>query len=150
MAVTVIGALTGTLINEATRSVPGRHYAQVQTRTHAAATATDFIATWTAPHALKVVASYFMPLAAVTGDNTDTTFLNVVYAELAGIGATELSSLELLTGENLTANAKNSLNGVTAYTQVMVAGDVLALAAEKSNSGVLIPEGTWIIAYVNV
>jgi len=148
MAVTVVGALAGNQINEFVRSKPGYCMANVRTRTHLAVTATDYIGNWMAPHPVKLLASYFVPDDAVVGDNTDTTFLNVVDVGIAA-GTTELSSLELLTGFDLTANAKNDLSAGVGYATELQAGDVLALQAEKSNAGVLIPAGNWIIVYQN-
>jgi len=151
MAVTVVGALEGVQINNFEASVPGLHYAQVQTRAKAAGSeATKYLANWVAPCDCRLVESYFMPLAAVSGAATNSTHLNIVDVGLAGVGVVELSTLELLNTINLTANAKNALNGVTGYATDLSAGDVLALQGELLGTGLLVPEGTWVIVYDNV
>jgi hypothetical protein len=150
MAVTVVAALTDTLIDTFNASVPGRHYAQIFTRAKAAGSeGTKYLANWMAPHDCRLVESYFIPLAAVSGAATNATHLNVVWIGVAA-GSTELSTLELLSGINLTANAKNALNGLTGYTRDLVAGDVLALQGELLGTGLAVPEGTWVVVYDNV
>ena len=143
MAVTVLGAITN--INSAHRGLGvGYLYEAVPTVAHAAATATEYIGQWVAPHDCRLRAVYFLPLAAVTGANTNTTHLNVINVGVAA-GTTELANLDLTSTNNLTGRAKNVIT--QALTTDLSAGDVIALEAEKVGTGLDVPAGVMFIAY---
>jgi hypothetical protein len=107
---------------------------------HAAATATEQRVIFIAPCKCRVTGVEISSDVAVTGDNTNTTNLNIVNKGAAGAGTTEVANLDPVTGVNLAAfdavaiplNA-TYLNGVD-----MAEGDVLTIQYEKVASGVLI------------
>jgi len=147
MTTTSVGALTN--INQAERALSSAYrYAQVPTRAKAASSeATKDLAEWMAPHDCTLRVCYFVPTAAVSGANTNTTHLNVLNRVLTGTSAGELSSLELTSGNDLVMGLKTDLNSGTAYSQDLPAGTILALQGEVVNTGLAVPEGTWIIGY---
>lgn len=110
---------------------------------HAAATATEERAIFTAPCAARVRAVSITPDLATTGDNTNTTNLNLVNKGAAGVGTTEVGNLDLTTGVNLTALDEKAipLNATYAAGVVMAEGDVLALAYEKVGTGAAVGAG---------
>lgn len=110
---------------------------------HAAATATEQWPIFRAPVACTVKKVTVVPQAAATGDNTNTTNLNIINKGSAGAGTTEIGNLDPVTGVNLVAfddtnipfNATYLVPGVT-----LAEGDTLTLQHEKVGTGLLIPE----------
>jgi hypothetical protein len=110
--------------------------------TVAAVTATYEAALFCAPQKCRVTQVDFVPRTAVTGNDTNTKNLNVIFKNGDGSGSTEVGNLDLPTGVNLTAlDLKNiPLNAIYLTSGVeMEAGDVLTLQFEEVNSGVAIP-----------
>ena len=107
---------------------------------HAAATATEQRAIFTAPCKCRVRGVRFTPDAATTGDNTNRTDLNLVNKGASGVGTTQVGNLDLLTGVNLVALDETNIPLTGAYVSGvdLVAGDVLALEFEKVASGVAV------------
>jgi hypothetical protein len=118
----------------------GEYAAQASHAQHAAATATETRAIFTAPCACRVRAVRATPHAASTGDNTNTTFLNLVNKGAAGAGTTEVGNKDLTTGVNLAAHDETSipLNATFAAGVSMAEGDVLGLEYEKVGTGVAV------------
>lgn len=119
-------------------------YSTVVLAVHAAATATEARAIFTAPRACKITGVSFTPDVASTGDNTNTTYLNVINKGASGSGTTEIGNLDLATGTNLTAFDEQAIT-ITATS--LAEGDVVALQFEKVGTGVLVGPGvvnvTW-------
>lgn len=119
-------------------------YSSVVLAVHAAATATEARAIFVAPRACKVTGVSITPDAASTGDNTNTTNLNVINKGASGSGTSEIGNLDLATGTDLTAYDEKA---ITVTTTALAAGDVLALQFEKVGTGVLVGPGvvkvTW-------
>jgi len=138
MAVTVKGALTD--VSAFDRSTPGTRYVTVQTQAKAAGSeATKDLAYWIVPHDCRLTCGYFTPYADVSGADTNSTNLNIVNRGLDGAGTTEISSLELTSGNDLTAAAKNQL--ATGLTTDLSAGQVIALEGELVGTGLAVGEG---------
>jgi len=120
--------------------MPGRREGTENTHTanhavHAAATATEARPIFVAPCAARIRAVTITPDVASTGDNTNTTNLNVINAGAAGAGTTEIGNLDLVTGVNLVAfDEKNIPITATALAE----GDVVNLQYEKVGTGVLV------------
>lgn len=102
---------------------------------HAAATATESRALWTAPRACKVTGVSITPDVASTGDNTNTTNIDIVNAGASGAGTTSIGSISLATGTNLAALDEYA---ITTTTTALAAGDVLAIKFTKVGTGVLV------------
>lgn len=99
---------------------------------HAAATATESIVIYEAERACRLKKVDFYASAAVTGDDTNRTNLNVL------VNATEKGNYDLATGSDLTANTKKNLYTPTTPL-ALAAGDRVILQFEKVASGVLVP-----------
>jgi hypothetical protein len=99
---------------------------------HAAATATEKLKLYVAERACRVKKVAIHPSAAVTGDNTNRTNLNV------DKNTTEVANLDLDTGTDLVAQAETVLYE-PATPLPMAAGDYIGLEWEKVASGVLVP-----------
>lgn len=123
--------------------IPGALIATARVPSHAAATATEQWPIFCAPFACKVRQIDIIPQAAVTGDNTNYTELNLLNKGSAGAGTTEIGNLDLLTGTDLVAfdmkNIPFNATYLTAYV-TMAADDVISLQHAKVASGVLVPE----------
>lgn len=132
--------------NNAERSVVGNRVEQVASIAHAAATATEKVANWVAPHDCRLKAVYFSPAADVAGTTTDGTNLNVINCGTDGNGTTALGTLSGVgTSFALSGCFPNPI--VTGLTTDLVDGQVIALELEKVASGLLIPAGTMVVVY---
>lgn len=128
--------------------IPGAIPHQGSVPAHAAATATEVVATpIRVPYRGTVTAVGFIPLAAATGDNTNTTNLNVINKGQAGAGTTEIANFDPVTGANLVAYDEKLFTIAAAGVEVQE-GDVLVLQHEKVASGLAIAAGTWVV-YIN-
>lgn len=118
-----------------------KHQAAVQA--HAAATATETVVVFSAPHACKVTAVYINPATGSTGNDTNTTNLNLITG-----ASTEIANLDLPTGVNLTANTDNTI--ASGLTTTLAAGAALKLQFEKVGTGVLVDASIVTVDYVSV
>lgn len=110
---------------------------------HAAASATEEWPVFRAPFACKLKKLDIVPQAAVMGNDTNTTNLNIINKGSAGAGTIEVGNLDLIAGVNLVAfDSKNvPLNAIYLVSGVTLAeGDVLSIQHEKVGNGVLLPE----------
>ena len=123
--------------------IPGNHDRQVTTIAHAAATATEIVASVVAPFAAKMTV-YWVPNAAITGTATNYTNLNVINKGQAGAGTTELGNVDFASGTDATACDELAL---VATAVAVAAGDVIALQAEKVSTGLAIPAGTLVARF---
>lgn len=117
---------------------------------HAAATATEQRALFTAPRACVVTAVSITPDVASTGDNTNTTNLNIVNKGAAGVGTTEVANLDLALATDLVAYDEKDIPLNATYLAsgvALAAGSVLTVQFEKAGTGVLVGPGqmkiTW-------
>lgn len=125
------------------RGIPGNRVGtQVHAPAHAAATASEYLVAFVAPFDCRLKAVYFVPFAAVTGANTNTTHLNVINKGSAGSGSTELGALDLTSGNDLTAFDVNTV--VSSLTTDLTEDDVIAVQYEKVGTGLDVPAGVWI------
>jgi len=124
---------------------PGIHNVQVPTLAHAAATATELIASHTFTQACRLRGAHWVPFAAVTGVDTHTTHLNLQNRGAAGTGTTELANLDFT--DALDAAIAVPLTMSSSLTTAIVAGATIALQAEKVGNGLLIPAGMLILEY---
>lgn len=132
----------------ALRGLAGTHKTRMKVPAHAAATATEQWPCFFAPFPCVVTGCKVVPQTASTGDNTNTTNLNLVNKGAAGSGTTEIANLDLATGTNLTAFADSSLTVTGTLAQRTLAeGDVLTLQHEKVGTGVAVGEVIVEISY---
>jgi len=86
-----------------------------------------------------------VPSAAVTGNDTNTKYLNIINYTAAASG-TELGHYDLATGSNLSA-------GIAVYIPIAAAtlaeDGMLTLQVEKVGSGVALPPLRVLVAYTN-
>jgi hypothetical protein len=109
----------------------------------AAITATFNAVLFAAPQKCRVSQVDFVPQAAVSGSDSTTKNLNIVFRNGDGSGSTEVGNLDLPAAVTLTAmDLKNiPLNSTYLVPGVeMEAGDVLALQFEEVSTGVAIPD----------
>ena len=92
----------------------------------------------------RVTSVSYVPLAALSGANTNSRNLVVTNKGQAGVGAVNVATLSLTTGVNLVAFDEKviTLNG-TATNLDVVAGDVLELASTAVGTGIADPGGQW-------
>lgn len=110
----------------------------------AAADATEEWPVFYAAQAVQIVAAYYIPSAAITGDDTNSFNLNLRNKGTDGSGTTEVGNVDFATGTDGVANDATSL-GVTAFN--MAAGEVLAAQREKIGTGLTMPDGIVVIVY---
>lgn len=124
---------------------PGVFLAQVPSIAHAAATATEYIASLIIPIDARIRAIYFIANAAVSGANTNTTHLNAQNGGVAGTGTTEIANIDLTSGNDLVSGAKSLMT--ESLTTAVSAGTVVRLQAEKVGTGLDVPAGTFCVLY---
>lgn len=124
------------------KMVAGAHQEQVSSIAHAAATATEYIAKIRVPFTGYLKKVIFVPDAAVTGQDTNTTNLNVVNLG-TGAGTTELYNYDLTNGNNVAVTGYEFGSTKTAVTE----GGFIGLQAEKVSTGLAIPAGTFICEF---
>lgn len=128
--------------------IPGAMFtAQAYTPAHAAATATEVVPIFMHPTLnVRIRKVGFIPAAAATGDNSNTTNLNLQNRGTAGSGTTELGNFDPVTGADLVAHDYKEVYA-PATPADLDAGSVLAVQFEKVGTGLAIPQGQWIIEY---
>lgn len=135
-------------LQNALRSIPGVHKETTKVVAHAAATATEQWPVFFAPFPCQILGAKVVPQTAATGNDSNTTNLNLVNKGAAGSGTQEIANLDLPTGVNLTAFADSALTltGTTAQC-TLAEGDVLTLQHEKVGTGVAVGECIVEISY---
>lgn len=126
--------------------VPGNFVAQVPIEAHAAATATEVRTLWIAPYAVKIVSIVAYLDAAATGDNTNTTNLNVLNGGTAGTGTTEIGNKDYATGTDVVVGTAQSLYA-PASPVAYAAGTHIKLQFEKVGSGLALGHGVVLITF---
>lgn len=117
---------------------PGIMTAQLRSKAHAAATATETILTWIAPQDCRLMGVHFYPDSAVTGADTNTTHLNVLD------GATEIDNYDLTSGNDI---AVTGYTFSTTLARDLSEGDRVIVQAEKVGTGLDVPAGTFVFEY---
>ena len=123
--------------------VAGVHYAQVNTIMHAAATATEDVAYWIAPAAVRVTGIRLVPAEAATGNTTNRTNLNFIN-RTSGAGTTEVANHDYITGTDAAVGTGVALT-VTAFN--LAQNDALAIQAEQIASGLRLGVTAILITY---
>lgn len=82
----------------------------------------------------------YVPVAAVTGANTNTRTLTLVNKGSAGAGTTAVATLALTSGHDLVADTANTIT-VAALNARVAAGDVLEWTSVHASSGLADPGG---------
>ena len=119
---------------------------------HAAATATEERVIFIAPCKCRVVGIEFASDAAITGDNTNTTNLNIKNKGAAGVGTTEVANKDYPTGASAIALDRNEIPLNTTYVNGvdMAEGDTLTVEYEKVGTGVLVGPSLFQIDFIPV
>jgi hypothetical protein len=125
--------------------IPGNHYAFFRMPTHLALTATETMVLWIAPVACTVTGVAFAPDAAITGDDTDYTEINILDGGTDGTGTTEIGNLDLVTDVDVAAS---DMQAITVTATAMAADDTLKVQFALVSSGVLIPPSAWRITFI--
>jgi hypothetical protein len=108
---------------------------------HAAATATEKLPVFEAPFDCYLRRVAFAPQAAVTGQDTNTTHINVLDGGAAGSGTTELATKELVNGTDLAALDYQDIFALTDTKVELSAGDIVLLQEEKVGTGLAVGQG---------
>jgi len=111
---------------------------------HAAATATESRAVWTAPRACKVTGISISADVSSTGDNTNTTTVSFINTGTDGAGTTAIATLDMATGTDIAANVRKVL---TTTATSLAAGSVLDIKFTKVGTGLLIGPLTIVITW---
>jgi len=106
---------------------------------------TAYVAIWRAPYKCRVTGLGYVPIAGVTGQDTESRNLNV------DLGSTkaEQANLDLEAGTNLTAKDDNAIPITVAAGYIdLEEGDTLILESELvGTSGLAVGIGDWTITF---
>lgn len=96
-----------------------------------------------APFRCTVTGIYVVPTADVTGHTTDNATVTVLNKAQDGNGTTEVASLALANGVNMTDFNETAVTlSTTAASLDLAEGDVLSFAIAKAGSGLVTPSLT--------
>lgn len=109
----------------------------------AAGTATAETSIFRATEACRILAVYFVPSAALTGDVTNNATLTVKTRDGAGGAASSVAALT--TTASWTAFVPASLGAIS--NGALAAGAILTLTIAKGGTGVVVPSGTLVVLY---
>lgn len=116
---------------------------------HAAATATESLAAFRSPCRAKLAAVKWVPLAAVTGQNTDTTNINIINRGTDGTGTTEIANVDFTSGVNASTHTAKSIYAPSAGSELQMSeGTVISATFEKVGTGLLLPAGTFVFTFI--
>ena len=111
----------------------------------AADAATAYVAVWRAPYKCRVTGMGYVPIAAVTGADTESRNLNV---DLGSTGA-EVANIDLELGTDLTAKDDNALT-ITAsggYVDLEEGATLLLESELVGTTGLAVGLGDWTVTY---
>ncbi len=120
------------------RDIPAGHQYVTLIPNHAAATATEEYPIFVAHGDCEVMGVTIVPQAAVTGQDTNTTHLNIIDKGTDGTGTTERANYDLTNGNDLAAFDEFAFT----LTNPPIAADdgtVWTLQYEKVSSGLAVP-----------
>lgn len=126
--------------------IMGNRVAFADIRPHAAATATEKQVIWRAPFDAKLISVEIIPDTAATGDNTNSTNVNLINAGTAGSGSTEIGNVDFATGTNAVAGTAISLYA-PADGLAVDAGTQLHVQLEKVGTGLALGGFLAVITY---
>lgn len=96
----------------------------------------------TAAWAGTLVSATYAPNAAIAGANTNSRTLNLLNGGAAGNGTTNMASLPLVSGTNLTIDHETALvNNATAANLAVAAGDAIVFQSLHVGTGIADPGG---------
>lgn len=130
--------------------VTGSKFTQTaQALVDASGAAVDFTAVVARPAQSGFVSKVeYIPIAAVTGANTNSRTLNAINGGQAGAGAVSVATLPLVSGTNLVANASNPLTlSGTPANLVVVANDEIEFQSLHVGTGIADPGGLVIVTF---
>jgi len=124
-------------------------YSVFSTPPHAAATVTEKYAIFRAPFDCTVTSVKFAVGVAVSGQDTNTTHLNLDDGGADRSGTTEVGNVDLTNGNDLAANTEQELSGVAgAGTDFNLdEGDYLLLEFEKVATGLAVGAGSGVVEF---
>lgn len=103
----------------------------------------DELIVCTAPFTGVLEAAYYIPEAAITGQNTNTRKLTVYNRKQDGSGTTVMAQLQFDSGVNASAKVRKAITLSGTATNLDVAtGDVIAFASDAVGTGLADPGGT--------
>ena len=117
--------------------IPGTHIATAYVPAHTGTDSTEKWPVFCAPFNCTITSLLIVPKDDVTGQDTNTTNLNIINVGSAGTGTTEIGNYNLISDNNLTA--------LDAYEFTLTATnlsehDVIVLEHEKQGTGLDVPE----------
>lgn len=125
---------------------PGaRDDAEISHIAHAAATATEILCAYRSPCRAKLNSVKWVPFAAVTGANTDSTNINIINRGTDGTGTTEIGNVDFAAGTNAAATTAKSIYAPAAGSELQMSeGSVVTATFEKVGNGLALPAGTFV------
>ena len=131
------------------QDLPGAHIATAYIPGQAVLDTVDGWPVFVAPDDCTVTAIDWTPAAAVTGDDTDYSEIQMINKTGAGIGTTEVTDIkQYATGTDSVAYDSESLTlSATAANLNMAAGDVLAMVRTHGGNGLAQPDGLVRVTY---
>lgn len=116
---------------------------------HAAATATETLTIFKSPCRAKLKAVTWVPGAAITGANTDTTHINVINRGTDGTLTTEIGNKDWIAGVNATAFGEVSIYAPAAGSELQLSQNhVISCTFEKVGNGLALPNGTFVFTFL--
>lgn len=116
---------------------------------HAAATSTETIACFHSPTRALLSGVGWVPNAAVTGQATDYTNLNVINKGTDGSGSTEIGNVDFANLQNAAACDKLAIYAPAAGSELQMSeGTVISVQAEKVVNGLALPSGTLVFTFI--
>lgn len=114
---------------------------------HLAATATESFALWVAGFKAQIgQVAIINSNAAVTGQDTNTTHINLVDGGAEGAGTTERANRDLVSGTDIPVG-KTLLYDNTTSPFELDQGDILEIQYEKVANGLLVPTLMYMVLY---
>lgn len=95
-----------------------------------------------APHNIRVVAAYVIPLAgSITGQDTDTASIDIVDKGQAGSGSTVVASIDFTNGTDATEDVPTAMTLNSTISNLRIdRGDVLVAQLKKLDDGLQLNE----------
>lgn len=104
------------------------------------------VAIGTAPFRSKVTAAYWIPSAAVTGDNTNYFSLTILNRGAAGAGNTVVATIDFITNEDAVAQTPVAITlSATAANLLLAEGDILTVEKSVTALGLACPDGAVVV-----
>jgi hypothetical protein len=101
-----------------------------------------------APFAGTVTGVSYVPVAAITGANTNSRTLSAINHFQNGAGSTAVATLAMISGVNAAAFDEKAITLTASATdKVVAAGDIIELKSLSVGSGIADPGGQFLVSF---